>query len=233
MIGGIRRRAALSFAALTVAPSLAVAQDEILWLTLGDSLSDNLLMGLAYAVRGSPVRVRGLGRHSTGLSNPVHEEWLATQATEAVRRRPAVLWVLFGANDRQGTVDATGRLVPYGSPGWPSAYGARATALLRRLSGCPQVAWVALPPIRGEQANAATRQMNAAVAAACAAAGRPFLDVYTELRGEWSAQMEIDGVLRTIRHPDGSHFTTEGSRLLGRLSIILARRAGMELLGVP
>lgn len=229
---GIGRRWALAATGALVVSRAWARGDETLWLTLGDSLSDNLLMGLAHVVRGSSVRVRGLGRHSTGLSNPVHEEWLTSQAAEAVRRRPSVLWVLFGANDRQGTIDGAGRSVPYGSPAWPDAYGARARLLLARLASCPQVVWVALPPIRGEQANAATRRMNAVVAAACAAAGRPFLDVHAALGGEWSAQVEVDGVFRTVRTADGSHFTAEGARLLGRLSVDLARAAGVSLDGV-
>lgn len=229
---GIGRRGALAALGALAASEAWAQGDETLWLTFGDSLSDNLLMGLAHAARGTQVRVRGLGRHSTGLSNPVHEEWLVAQAAEAVRRRPAVLWVLFGANDRQGTIDGAGRRVAFGSADWPAAYGARAGALLRRLAPCPQVAWVALPPIRGEQANAATRLMNAAVSAACAAAGRPFLDVHAAMGGEWSAQLEVDGGMRTVRDADGSHFTAEGARLLGRLSIGLARLAGVELSGV-
>jgi len=188
-------------------------------LVIGDSLSQGFgaLLTRQARERGLSIDVIEAGRVSTGLARSDFYDWPTGFADLAATARPDIVVAHFGANDMQTIIRPEGRAI-YGAPGWEPAYRAQIrrildVALLHRT----QMWWIGPAPDRGRNLNRHLERINPIFAEEAEAVGAVYYPLEPEFAGPDFAfvrEISVDGRRRTVRTPDGSHFTGFGYGLV-------------------
>jgi len=161
-------------------------------------------------------------RVGSGLARPDSYDWPATLRTllPTLPDRATVV-VALGGNDAQ-TLTSTSRSAPaidFGSSAWPSAYAARAGALMDTIvaSGHPLI-WIgpidSPDPAFGARLHIVRQSLLAAVATRPAV---QFVDTWALFRGpndRYSPTLVVGGVPTRVRAADGYHLDTDGAARL-------------------
>ena len=193
-------------------------------LLVGDSLAEDLGLGLSRTLDPRRFDLILKGLRSTGLARPDYYDWPAAIKAEVTAYRPDIVVAMFGGNDfNQGLVLPDGRIVyPKDARTWNREYARRvgvvmadATALGGRL------AWVGLP-VMGDAARSASARTLNGIDAGEAVHHRAVLFVdswhlFVDAAGHYSAYLpDAHGNLQLIRGPDQVHLTPVGDDLLAR-----------------
>ena len=189
------------------------AQKPLTILVVGDSLGEDLGMGLRDLIGAQPdVRLYTEAVGSTGLVDTAYYDWPEALRGELVRYHPELVVALFGGNDAL-SFDQAGRYVAFGSALWRADYGGRVAAMLResRQAGA-RVVWVGLPMMAPDSvlSNGSMEELNAVYAAEAAAnRGVAFVstwNLFTTPQGQYAEDLrDSAGQLEVVRDPDGVH----------------------------
>ncbi|WP_428559330.1 MAG: GDSL-type esterase/lipase family protein [Solidesulfovibrio sp. DCME] len=195
-------------------------------LVVGDSLSISLGEQLERALAGTPgLDFARDGTRSTGLTRPELLDWPARLHERVAGEVPDILVVMLGANDVMPVDGPDGARVYFDNPAWPEAYAAKAKGLVdiaRRANPHVRVYWVGVPSMGEASLAGGVRQVNAALAAMCAAAGCRFIDTaaaFSDPDGRFSrhGRDAATGETVLLRTADGVHLTESGARFLAGL----------------
>jgi hypothetical protein len=206
-------------------------------LVVGDSLSVSLGEQFDHALAGAPgVDFTRDGTRSTGLTRPELLDWPARLRELVAKAAPDVVVIMIGANDVMPIAAADGSRIYFENPAWVDAYAAKAlelVAICRQANPAVAITWVGVPSMGEASLAAGVKQVNAALAAMCAAAGCRFIDTeaaFSDPEGRFTrhARDTATNDIVPIRTADGVHLTDAGSRLLAGL--VLESLAGKELL---
>ncbi|MEO0683284.1 MAG: DUF459 domain-containing protein, partial [Pseudomonadota bacterium] len=187
-------------------------------LVIGDSLSQGFgaLLTRKAAGRGLNLRVLERGRVSTGLARSDFYDWPVAFADLAAAERPDIVVAHFGSNDMQTIIRPDGR-ARFGGPDWEDAYRAQIRRILdvavRRRA---QLWWIGPAPDRGRNLNRHLARINPLFEEEAEAVGAVYfpLDVFAGPDFAFLRAIPVDGRSRTVRSPDGSHFTGFGYGLV-------------------
>jgi uncharacterized protein len=195
-------------------------------LAVGDSIGEDLAIGLARALSGRKSFVLETdARQSTGLARPDYFDWAHQVAVDIRKFRPDVVVAMFGANDAQSFI-ARGRGVRMGTSEWKRIYRQRAGRIMAQVSasGRPLI-WVGMPPMAAEWRSQSMRMINGLLRAE--AARRPgvlYMDswrLFAGSGGGYSAYLRnASGEQELVRTSDGVHLTAAG---LDRLASAVMR----------
>jgi len=207
-------------------------------LVIGDSLSISLGEQMERALAGAPgIDFARDGLRSTGLTRPELLDWPAHLRELVSRNAPDVVVIMIGANDVMPVDGPEGGRIYFESPAWPEAYAAKAgelVAICRKANPAVAVYWVGVPAMGEPSLASGSRQVNAALAAMCAARpGCRFIDTlaaFSDPDGRFSrhARDAATGDTLPLRTADGVHLTDSGARLLA--GVVLASLADREKL---
>ena len=206
-------------------------------LVIGDSLSISLGEQLEHALAGVPgLDFTRDGTRSTGLTRPDLLDWPARLKELAAKNPPDVAIIMIGANDVMPIAAPDGSRVYFENPGWVDAYAAKARELVdicRQANPAVAIAWVGVPSMGEGSLAAGVKQVNAALAAMCAAAGCRFISTeaaFSDPDGRFTrhARDVATGDAVPLRTADGVHLTDTGSRLLA--GVVLEALAAPEQL---
>jgi uncharacterized protein len=198
-------------------------------LAVGDSIGEDLAIGLARALSGRKSFVLETdARQSTGLARPDYFDWAHQVAVDIRKFRPDVVVAMFGANDAQSFI-ARGRGVRMGTSEWKRIYRQRAGRIMAQVSasGRPLI-WVGMPPMAAEWRSQSMRMINGLLRAE--AARRPgvlYMDswrLFAGSGGGYSAYLRnASGEQELVRTSDGVHLTAAGlDRLAGAVMRTMA-----------
>lgn len=193
--------------------------------TGGDSLGEYVGSELLYQVADTDFSTVELEfAISTGLARPDYFDWPArfSEIMQADDRPDVVVFMVGGNDDQDLRVD--GERVVVGTPAWQTAYRERAATMMD-IAAYPgvQMLWINLPPMRSEQREAISLEINAALAAE--AELRPWVqvidivDMFTGPGGGYDQFIdEPDGsATRKARANDGVHITRSASNWVAEL----------------
>jgi len=217
-----------------VAPAAAQGRDPVTILVIGDSVAQQVGHGLTHLLGDDPrFAVINRGRASTGLVRDDFYDWPAHLDTLLAQRRPDVAVVAIGMNDRQ-PITAGGAYYERFSDAWRDRYGARAAALMERLTGAGvPVLWLGMPIARSARFSEGMRVINAVFEQTAArypdVTYVPTWDLTTDEAGRFTPYArDAGGRLRSIRTDDGMHFTVYGSMMIaGHVMDIMGRVADL------
>ena len=189
-------------------------------LTIGDAIGGGLGAGLARVTEPSgnyDVSIR-LNEES-GLARPEVYDWAATVPKILDGNAFDVIVVMLGSNDRQMIRDGNMRY-EFGTPEWTTTYAMQVNLLLDRLAASnARVIWVAPPPMRDPEYDAAMQTIAALQKDLVEKRGMTFVDLrpdFTNPDGTYT-DSTTDGAANIIklRGRDGISFFKTGNNLMG------------------
>ncbi|MCA3560185.1 MAG: DUF459 domain-containing protein [Aestuariivirga sp.] len=188
-------------------------------LSIGDALSGALGAGLARVSEpGGNYDVSIRVNEESGLARPEVYDWAATLPKILDGNAYDAIVVMLGANDRQ-TIRDGGNRYDFGTPEWTAAYAKQVNLLLDQLAASnARVIWVAPPPMRDPDYDAAMQTVAGAQKAEVEKRGMIFLDLRKELASSGGPYMEsaADGAASIVklRGGDGISFFKAGDNLM-------------------
>lgn len=219
--------------AVQQAPAAADEKHVTEVLAIGDAFGGGLGAGLARVTEASgdyDVSIRF--NEESGLARPEVYDWPATVPKILEGNAYDVIVVMLGANDRQVIRDGEMRY-DFGTPEWTASYTKQANLLLDRLQASKaRVIWVAPPPMRDPDYDAAVKTIAALQKDLVERRGMTFLDLrpaFTNPDGSYT-DSTTDGAANIIklRGRDGISFFKAGNNLMGE-KVLAAIAAGEKL----
>ncbi|MGC8530941.1 MAG: DUF459 domain-containing protein [Acidiphilium sp.] len=196
--------------------TIALVGDSMMAVGLSD-------MVLRQTANDPALRIIRAFRSGTGLARPDVFNWMTEYPAMIGKHHPNLIIVAIGANDAQGYVDHTGKVLAYGTPAWIASYRARLTKFLALLqASSQQVLWIGLPPMQQPGYAARMRELNRITATVVAADPHAVWWNPAALIGTQSGQFRALGPANDdkgapivhLRQPDGIHLTDDGAGLL-------------------
>ena len=189
-------------------------------LSIGDALGGGLGAGIARVTEpGGDYDVSIRFNEESGLARPEVYDWAATVPKILAGNAYDVIVVMLGSNDRQMIRDGSMRH-EFGTPEWTEAYTRQANLLLDQLAASKaRVIWVAPPPMRDPDYDAAMQTIAALQKGLVEKRGMAFLDLrrqFTNPDGTYT-DSTTDGAANIIklRGRDGISFFKAGNNLMG------------------
>lgn len=210
------------------------AQRPLQVLNIGDSIGEDLGIGLADVLGGSPsvnVAQRAVG--DTGLANLGYYSWPAELSGLLTALHPAIVVAMFGANDQQ-SFQAGNSVVQFGTPEWRRIYRARVAELMSEATAAgARVLWVGLPIMgpTSRLSNTGVARENAVYAyEARHHAGVRYMStwkLFEDASGQYATYLSVAGAgLVQVRDPDEVHIDPPGGTdLLARAAVVTMERA--------
>jgi len=203
----------------TTLPSLRqpTAAKPLRILDVGDSLGEDLGLGLGYTLDSNPlVHVIQAARGDTGLARPDYYNWPAHLEALLNEYHPEAVIILIGGNDAQ-SFDYNNGVVDFGSAQWHTVYSARVALIMSEvLKAKSKLLWVGLP-IMQNPVFAASMQMLNAIYKVQAARHRglvqffPTWSLFSNAQGQYDAYLtNSSGQTVLARDGDGIHIAPPG-----------------------
>ena len=185
-------------------------------LDVGDSLGEDLGLGLGYTMGTNPlVRIVQAAHGDSGLARPDYYNWPAVLEADLTEYHPQVVTILIGGNDAQNFL-VDGEPVVFGTAQWHTIYSERVALMMREtLKAGAKMLWVGLPIMR-DPAFAASMQMLNAIYKAQAALHpgvtfMPTWSLFSNAQGRYSAYLtNSSGQTVLARDSDGIHIAPPG-----------------------
>ena len=195
-------------------------------LLVGDSLMQGVAPHLITALkRNYKVESMDLSRHSTGLTYPAFFDWPATVKAAFELEQYQVVIVFLGAND-PWDMNMQGKYVRFGSERWREVYSARVKQIVQTAAEHnARLIWLGAPPMGREDLVGKEPLLNEIYASEAAkyplfarfVATAPSL---TQDGSSFTKFMELpERGSVMVRTDDGVHFTTQGQKLLAKLTL--------------
>ena len=185
-------------------------------LAVGDSLGEDLGLGLGYTVGTNRlVRIVQDAHGDSGLARPDYYNWPAVLESELGEYHPQIVTILIGGNDAQNFL-VNNEPVVFGSAQWHTIYAQRVALMMKEtLKAGARMLWVGLP-IMQDSTFAASMQMLNAIYKAQALAHPgviffPTWKLFSNAQGQYSAYLtNSSGQTVLARDPDGIHIAPPG-----------------------
>jgi hypothetical protein len=185
-------------------------------LDVGDSLGEDLGLGLGYTLDSNPlVHVIQAARGDTGLARPDYYNWPAHLQALLNKYHPEVVMILVGGNDSQ-SFDYNNGVVDFGSPQWHTIYSTRVALLMSEvLKTKAKLLWVGLPIMQDPSFAANMQMLNAIYQAQTARhLGVHFFStwaLFSNAQGQYSTYLtNQSGQVVLARDGDGIHIAPPG-----------------------
>ncbi len=185
-------------------------------LDVGDSLGEDLGLGLGYTLGTNPlVRVVQAAHGDSGLARPDYYNWPAVLARDLREYRPQVVTILIGGNDSQNFL-VNGETAVFGTAQWHAVYSQRVALMMSEtLKAGAKMLWVGLPIMQDHAFGASMQMLNAIFRAQAARhPGVEFLStwsLFANAQGRYSAYLtNSSGQTVLARDSDGVHIAPPG-----------------------
>jgi hypothetical protein len=192
------------------------AQKPITILDVGDSLGEDLGIGLEDTLGTSPiVHVVQAAVGDTGLARPDYYNWPAHLAADLAKYHPQLVTILVGGNDAQ-SFDADNQVVVFGSTLWHTIYTGRVAVMMSEvLKAHARLLWVGLPIMANTTFAASMATLNAIYKSEAAlhrgVEFMPTWSLFSNSEGQFSTYLtNSSGQSVLARDPDGIHLAVPG-----------------------
>jgi len=198
----------------------------------GDSITQTFGTSFQRITQSTGIFTPTLDYHvSTGLSRPDYFNWPEHLVKNVLPANPAILVIMFGANDGQNMVDANNKVLERYSEPWMTEYRRRVAAtmdLLKSPDNQRITIWCGPPPMGPGTKTHGMDQLNYIYWSE--AQTRPWIQYFdtwpffSDSNGVFAANLpNADGVVRGMRQKDNVHLSTVGG---DRLSWAVIDRIG-------
>lgn len=199
-------------------------QDRVL--LIGDSLMQGLAPHLvARFKKKDQIQTVDMSRHSTGLTYPAFYNWPNAVKKAFSEQSFDVMIVFMGAND-PWDMTVKGKYIRFASTRWNEIYSERVRTILQIANEHnTRVIWLSTPPMGRDDIKGKIPQLNALYKAEIAkfANNARFIETAPVLTTDgisYSRFIELpERGSVMLRTDDGIHFTTQGHRLLSKLTL--------------
>lgn len=199
-------------------------QDRVL--LIGDSLMQGLAPHLvARFKKKDQIQTVDMSRHSTGLTYPAFYNWPNAVKKAFSEQSYDVMIVFMGAND-PWDMTVKGKYIRFASTRWNEIYSERVRTILQIASDHnTRVIWLSTPPMGRDDIKSKIPQLNALYKAEIEkfSATARFIDTAPVLTTDgvsYSRFIELpERGSVMLRTDDGIHFTTQGHRILSKLTL--------------
>ena len=188
-------------------------------LVVGDFIANGMAAGLSEAFAESPdVAIDKHVNGSSGFVRDDHYDWPANIGAILEDKRPDIVVVLIGSNDRQQLrVDGRSREVL--SDEWRGEYTARIDRFIGAIADAGAVlVWTGSPPFRFRSMSADILAFNDIYREAAEGANGYFVDIwdgFVDANGNFIERgSDIKGQTVRLRNSDGINFSRAGQRKL-------------------
>ena len=185
-------------------------------LDIGDSLGEDLGLGLGYTLTGNPlVHVIQDAVGDTGLARPDYYDWPTHLEAELQEDHPQVVMILVGGNDGQNFL-VNNQAVVFGTPQWHRVYSQRVALMMSEtLAAGAKMLWVGLPIMQDPSFGAEMQTLNAIYKTQAAlhpgVVYLPTWSLFSNAQGQYSAYLtNSTGQTVLARDPDGVHIAPPG-----------------------
>ena len=130
-------------------------------LDVGDSLGEDLGLGLGYTLGTNPlVHLVQAGYGCSGIDRPDYYDWAAHLANDLSEYHPQVVTILIGGNDHQDLY-LNGEWIAFGTAQWHTIYSQRVALMMSEtLKAGAKMLWVGLPIMRDPVFGAYMQTLN-------------------------------------------------------------------------
>jgi hypothetical protein len=198
----------------------------------GDSITQTFGTSFQRITQSTGIFTPTLDYHvSTGLARPDYFNWPEHLVKNVLPANPAILVIMFGANDGQNMVDANNKVLERYSEPWMTEYRRRVAAtmdLLKSPDNKRITIWCGPPPMGPGTKTHGMDQLNYIYWSE--AQSRPWIQYFdtwpffSDSGYQFAANLpNADGVVRGMRQKDNVHFSTVGG---DRLSWAVIDRIG-------
>ncbi|MGD0875648.1 MAG: DUF459 domain-containing protein [Acidimicrobiales bacterium] len=185
-------------------------------LDVGDSLGEDLGLGLGYTMGTNPlVHLIQAAHGDSGLARPDFYNWPSVLAADLAKYHPQMVTILIGANDAQNFL-VNGEPVVFGTAQWHTIYAERVALMMNEtLKTGAKMLWVGLPIMQDPTFGAAMQTLNAIYRAQAAAhRGVEFFStwsLFSNAQGLYTAYLtNSSGQTVLARDSDGIHIAPPG-----------------------
>jgi hypothetical protein len=192
------------------------AAKPITILDVGDSLGEDLGLGLGYTLGTNPlVRVVQAAYGDSGLARPDFYNWPAHLAADLSEYHPQVVTILIGGNDAQG-FDVDNKPVVFGTAQWRTIYTQRVDLMMSEtLKAGAKMLWVGLPIMQNPVFGASMQTLNAIYKAQAAlhpgVVYLPTWALFSNAQGQYTTYLtNSSGQTVVARDADGVHIAPPG-----------------------
>jgi hypothetical protein len=223
--------AAAAAAKVPELPAPSPAEPMKIWVG-GDSITQTFGTSFQRIAQSTGIFTPTLDFHvSTGLARPDYFNWPEHLVKNVLPADPKILVIMFGANDGQNMVDASGKALERFSEPWMLEYRRRVAAtmdLLKSPDNQRITIWCGPPPMGPGSKTRGMDQLNYIYWSE--AQSRPWIQYFdtwpffTDANYNFAANLpNADGVVRGMRQKDNVHLSTVGG---DRLSWAVIDRIG-------
>ena len=185
-------------------------------LEVGDSLGEDLGLGLGYTMGTDPlVRIVQAAHGDSGLARPDYYNWPLVLAADLAKYHPKLVTILIGGNDAQNFL-VKGEPVVFGTAQWHTIYSQRVAVMMNEtLKAGAKMLWVGLPIMQDPTFGAAMQTLNA-IYKTQAGLHRgvkffPTWSLFSDAEGHYSAYLtNSSGQTVLARDSDGVHIAPPG-----------------------
>ena len=185
-------------------------------LSIGDSLGEDLGLGLGYTLGTNPlVHILQDAVGDTGLARPDYYDWPAHLATELRQDHPQVVMILVGGNDAQNFL-VNNEPVVFGTAQWHRIYSERVALMMKEtLEAGAKMVWVGLPIMQDPSFGASMQMLNAIYKTQAAlhpgVVFMPTWKLFSNAEGQYTTYLTNSaGQSVLARDPDGVHIAPPG-----------------------
>ena len=215
-LAGTKPKKTTTTTTTTLGLTQPTASKPITLLDVGDSLGEDLGLGLGYTLGTNPlVHVVQAAHGDTGLARPDYYNWPAHFAALLNEYHPQLVMILIGGNDSQ-SFDADNQVVEFGTSLWRTIYTERVDLMMREAQQAgARMLWVGLPIMQDRVFGASMQTLNAIYKAqAPLYRGVEFMStwaLFSNAAGQYSAYLtNSSGQTVLARDPDGIHIAPPG-----------------------
>jgi hypothetical protein len=223
--------AAAAAAKVPELPAPTPAEPMKIWVG-GDSITQTFGTSFQRIAQSTGIFTPTLDFHvSTGLARPDYFNWPEHLVKNVLPADPKILVIMFGANDAQNMVDASGKALVRFSEPWMLEYRRRVAAtmdLLKSPDNQRITVWCGPPPMGPGSKTRGMDQLNYIYWSE--AQSRPWIQYFdtwpffSDANYNFAANLpNADGVVRGVRQKDNVHLSTVGG---DRLSWAVIDRIG-------
>jgi len=185
-------------------------------LDVGDSLGEDLGLGLGYTMGTDPlVRIIQAAHGDSGLARPDYYNWPLVLAADLTEYHPQMVMILVGGNDAQNFL-VKGEPVVFGTPQWHTIYSERVAVMMSEtLKAGAKMLWAGLPIMQDPAFGASMQMLNAIYRAQAALHPGveffPTWSLFSNAEGHYTAYLtNSSGQTVLARDSDGIHIAPPG-----------------------
>ena len=208
---------------LAITAKMASAVEGAPVLMVGDSMMRQLGIAMEKELKAAGIQpASSFSSLGSGLTRTDAFDWFGKIDSLVQERKPKVVVITIGTNDRQPIKDSSGAMIPCGTPDWEKEYTRYVARIMDVLvnSTVEKVVWLLLPDMKESVHQEYAQVINAIFAKEAETSARKakisLFDTRTVLArkpGTYSAfVMSPTGQAVQVRDADGMHLSPSGAQ---------------------